>query len=79
MNEYLLATALLGEGSLLRNLSAPEGIDDWNVRKDQTHIFLGDVSIAIEVVARKRQSQLSRKQRVTYMSNESLILVSKLL
>jgi hypothetical protein len=47
---YLLASALLGERTFSGGLLG-DGVNDRNVRQDQSDILLRDVSIAIEIVS----------------------------
>ena len=54
--QYLLSTALLGEGALV-NLLALVLVDDGHVRQYQAHVFFGDVAVSVEIVAIKTNSQ----------------------
>lgn len=76
--EYLLSTAISGKGALIDTLSLYL-VDNWHVRKDQSHVLFGDVAIAIEIVTINNNQWESMTTPCTYMSNDSLIFVSRLL
>ena len=53
VHEYLVATTLLGEGSFCGHCLL-NGVHDWDVRNDKSHIFRSNVAITIEIIAKGR-------------------------
>ena len=69
----LLSASFLSEGSLVDGF-AHCAVDNWNVRQDQSYVFLCNISIAIKVISKAESGKYA-----TYMSKLNFILVSKLL
>ena len=49
---YLRSTTFLSECALLLHLPV-NSVYDWDVRQNESYIFLGDVSIAVEIISMK--------------------------
>lgn len=62
----ILATSFFGKGAFI-DLFSLVLVDYWDVRQYQTHIFFGDVAVAVEIIA----SRTISKKLFTSKSNIS--------